>query len=73
MNTGHNHRTLLISPHITSYLEVSVVGPRPPVREVAAYLAVVLHPQTVQLVQPIWNRFSVPPEREVLRIPQGLK
>jgi hypothetical protein len=49
---------------IEGYLEVSVEGASSHVGEVAADLALELHPQAVQLVQPVRDGLAVVPEIE---------
>ena len=57
---------------VTPLLEVPLVGARPPVRVVAADLALVLDVKAMQLVQPVRDWLAIPAERQVERVVDGL-
>ena len=61
----------LEAPHSISmppFLEVHFESPAAPVRIITANLAFVLYPESMQFVQPVWNRLPVPAQRQVLRV-----
>ena len=49
-------------------LEMHLEGPSAPVAEVTTYLALVFDSQPVKLVQPVGNRLTIPPQRQVFRV-----
>lgn len=63
---------ITLTAYMSGFLKVSLVGARSAIDIVAADLAVVLNIEAVQLVEPVWDRFAVPTQRNVERVVRRL-